>query len=109
MCNLEYLANELSGGDATISILFTPKFHCELAGEGIEYCWGATKQIFRKSPLMKRRSWDAFQNSVKECLGKTNVDMCQRFLAKAQGYMLGCHHQALETEDGRREEVKSFE
>jgi hypothetical protein len=27
---------------------------------------------------------------------------------KAQGYMLGYHHQVLETEDGR-EEVKSFD
>jgi hypothetical protein len=43
MCDLEYLAKELGGRDATITILFTPKYHCELAGEGIEYCWGATK------------------------------------------------------------------
>jgi hypothetical protein len=34
--------------------------------------------------------------------------MCRQFSAKARGYMLGYHHQALETEDGR-EEVKSFE
>jgi hypothetical protein len=51
---LEYFAKELGGRDATISILFTPKYHCELAGEGIEYCWGATKQIFRKLPLKKK-------------------------------------------------------
>ena len=31
-----------------------------------------------------------------------------RFWGKAQGCMLGYHHQALEAEDGR-EEVKSFE
>jgi hypothetical protein len=37
-----------------------------------------------------------------------NIDMCLQFSAKAQGYMLGYHHQVLETEDGR-EEVKSFE
>jgi hypothetical protein len=54
MCDLEYLTKELGGRDATISILFTPKYHCELAGEGIEYCWGATKQIFRKLPLKKK-------------------------------------------------------
>jgi hypothetical protein len=108
MCDLEYLVKELGGRDATISILFTPKHHCELAGEGIEYCWGATKRIFRKLPLKKRKYWDSFKTSVGECLGKINIIMCQRFSAKVRGYMLGYHHQALETEDGR-EEVKSFE
>jgi hypothetical protein len=34
--------------------------------------------------------------------------MCQQFSGNARGYMLGYHHQALETEDGR-EEVKSSE
>jgi hypothetical protein len=57
MCDLEYLAKELGGRDATISILFTPKYHCELAGEDIEYCWGAMKRIFRKLPLKKMSLW----------------------------------------------------
>jgi tRNA(Phe) wybutosine-synthesizing methylase Tyw3 len=59
-------------------------------------------------PLKKKESWDSFKTSVGECLGKINIDMCQQFSAKARGYRLGYHHQALETEDGR-EEVKSFE
>ena len=108
MSDLEHLAKELGGRDATICIVFTPKYHCELAGEGIEYCWGAAKRLYRKLPLKKRRSWDSFRTSVLECLSQINVGMCRRFSAKARGYMLGYHHQALETEDGR-EEVKSFE
>ncbi len=108
MSDLQHLAKELGGRDLTISILFTPKYHCELAGEGIEYCWGAAKRLYRKLPLKKRRSWDSFRTSVLECLSQINVGMCRRFSAKARGYMLGYHHQALETEDGR-EEVKSFE
>ena len=43
--DLEHLATELSQHDATINILFTPKYHCELAGEGIEYCWGAETNL----------------------------------------------------------------
>jgi hypothetical protein len=55
MCDLEFLAKELGGRDATISILFTSKYHCELAGEAIqEYCWGAAKRIFRKLPVKKK-------------------------------------------------------
>ena len=100
MSDLEHLAKELGGRDATICIVFTPKYHCELAGEGIEYCWGAAKKIYRKLPLKKKRSWESFRTSVLESLTKINVDMCRQFLAKARGYMLGYHHQALETEEG---------
>jgi hypothetical protein len=106
--DLEHLATELSGREATISILFTPKYHCELAGEGIEYCWGAAKRIYRKLPLKDRRSWESFRNSVVACLSQVNITMCRRFSGKARGYMLGYRHQALEAEEGR-EEVKSFE
>jgi hypothetical protein len=52
--NLEHLATKLSGRDTTMSILFTPKYHCELAGEGIEYYWGAAKQMYRKLPSIKK-------------------------------------------------------
>jgi hypothetical protein len=106
--DLEHLATELSGRHKTISILFTPKYHCKLAGEGIEYCWGAAKRMYRKLPLIKKKSWESFRKSVAVCLSKVNIEMCRQFLGKAQGYMLGYHHQALEVEDGR-EEVKSFE
>jgi hypothetical protein len=47
MCDLEYLAKELGERDATISmILFTRKYHCELAGEGIEYCCRAQQNEY---------------------------------------------------------------
>jgi hypothetical protein len=106
--DLEHLATELSGRDTTISILFNPKYHCELAGEGIEYCWGAAKRMYRKLPLNQKKSWESFRKSVAVCLSKVNIEMCRQFSGKAQGYMLGYHHQVLEVEDGR-EEVKSFE
>jgi hypothetical protein len=106
--DLEHLAAELSGRETTISILFTPKYHCELAGEGIEYCWGEAKQMYIKLPLNKKKSWESFRKCVAVCLSKVNIEMCRQFLVKARGYMLGYHHRALEAEDGR-EEVKSFE
>ena len=40
--DLEVLCNEISiNSPCSSNILFTPKFHCELAGEVIEYVWGA--------------------------------------------------------------------
>jgi len=34
-------------------IWFTPKYHCEIAGEGVEYMWGYCKRLFRRVPLAK--------------------------------------------------------
>ena len=37
-CDLEHLCDRLSERNSnSCSVIFTPKFHCELAGEGIEY------------------------------------------------------------------------
>jgi hypothetical protein len=101
--DLEHLATELSGRDATILIIFTPKYHCELAGEGIKYCWGTAKRIYQKLPLKDRRSWESFRNSVAACLSQVNITICQQFMGKVRGgYMLGYCHQALEAEEGRK-------
>ncbi len=32
----------------------TPKCHCELAGEGIEYTWGSSKNYYRRLPLKEK-------------------------------------------------------
>ena len=32
-----------------------PKCHCELAGEGIEYSWGCSKNKYRLLPLSEKR------------------------------------------------------
>ena len=47
--DIEYLCKEMGINSlCCIGILFTPKFHCELAGEGIEYSWGAAKRFYRQ-------------------------------------------------------------
>ena len=39
--DIEELVNEVSCNHLYTSVtLFTPKFHCKLAGDGIEYPWG---------------------------------------------------------------------
>ena len=35
------------GSELGVSVTITPKFHAELAGEGIEYSWGVTKGVYR--------------------------------------------------------------
>ena len=39
--DIEQLCEEISiNKDYEAKILLTPKFHCEIAGEGVEYSWG---------------------------------------------------------------------
>jgi hypothetical protein len=74
-------AIELSGRDTTISLLFTPKYHCELVGEGIEYCWGAAKRMYQKLPrLNENKSWESFRKSVAVCLSQVNIEMLHAWL-----------------------------
>ena len=48
--DLEHLCSDLLTSSRTITITFTPKFHCEIAGERIEYAWGLAKKYYRRIP-----------------------------------------------------------
>ena len=34
-----------------IKILLTPKYHCEISGEGVEYDWDVIKKNLEHSPV----------------------------------------------------------
>jgi hypothetical protein len=38
--SMENLMSQLTINDSNVEIMYTPKYHCEIAGEGIEYSWG---------------------------------------------------------------------
>jgi hypothetical protein len=66
--DLEYMVKELGlelNTDCMFCILITPKYHCEMAGEGIEISWGAGKHCYQKLPVQERKSFAGFQQSVK--------------------------------------------
>jgi hypothetical protein len=46
----KHILKTLSGEECTVIILVTPKFHCEVAGEGIKYDWGLSKRDYRSLP-----------------------------------------------------------
>ena len=56
MTALQHVGSQLS-----ISVIITPKFHAELAGEGVEYSWGIVKGIYRRKPLESKKSEEAFK------------------------------------------------
>ena len=51
-----------------VTVNQTPKCHCELAGEGIEYSWGCTKNAYHQKPLSDKRSKEKFRETVRKCL-----------------------------------------
>lgn len=64
----------------------SPKGHCELAGNGIEYCWGKAKYFFRRSK--RARTGDAFQSLIDDALSEENLPLnrVRKFARKARTY-----------------------
>ncbi|KAG7357902.1 hypothetical protein IV203_014515 [Nitzschia inconspicua] len=92
LTHLQVMANELK-----VQVMFTPKFHAEMAGEGIEYSWGFAKGSYRRKPLQKKRKRSDFEDLVDEC---TNVETeltkarIRRFSARARAYLCTYHYLA---------------
>jgi hypothetical protein len=89
--DLQHLFAKLSEETCTISIEFTPKYHCEIAGEGIEYCWGSSNKIQRVLLLKDRRKVEGFINSVKCYLKRVTPVRMRQFARRARKYMLAYH------------------
>jgi hypothetical protein len=68
----------------------TPKFHAELAGEGIEYSWACSKAEYRRLPVAAKKGRDNFKLHVRECTDPaTTLDkkrVCL-FAARARAYI----------------------
>ena len=56
------------GQDLGVTIDCTPKCHCELAGEGIEYAWGFSKNYYRTLSLSDKKGKQNFLNAVSKCI-----------------------------------------
>jgi hypothetical protein len=48
----------------------TPKYHPELAGEGIGYCWGCTRKYYRCLLLEGKRKKEKFMGSMRKSLSR---------------------------------------
>jgi hypothetical protein len=69
----------------------SPVAHPEIAGEGVEYVWGAGKIYYRSRPLKEKRSLGGFMKLVKYLLSDAilSKDRVQSFARHARQYMLG--------------------
>jgi hypothetical protein len=89
--DLQHLVAQLSEETCMITIEFTPKYHCEITGEGIKYCWGFSKTIQWRLPLKDRHKVEGFMKSVKCCLKRATPVRMRRFARRARKYMLAYH------------------
>jgi hypothetical protein len=92
LTHLQVLAKELQ-----VQVLFTPKFHAEMAGEGIEYSWGHSKGLYRRKPLQRKRKRASFEALVDECTDVHTVmthERVRKFSARARAYLCTYHYLA---------------
>ena len=68
--------------------LLSPKGHPEMAGQGVEYCWGKAKQYYRRHNTMDNKT---FKQRVKVCMDATVLDMerVRKFARRARAYRNG--------------------
>jgi hypothetical protein len=56
MAALQHVGHKLG-----VSVIITPKFHAEMAGEGIKYSWGVAKSLYRRMPLDSKKGKSSFK------------------------------------------------
>jgi hypothetical protein len=56
----EEMALQNLGAQLGVQVQLTPKFHAELAGEGVEYSWAHMKAYYRRLPLSQKKGRDNF-------------------------------------------------
>jgi hypothetical protein len=86
--DLQHLADTLSDSATNVDVMFTPKYHCEMAGEGIEYAWGFVKKTYRKLPMSMKKKAVSFFKALRKCLEGVDVDRARKFSRRARKYML---------------------
>ena len=63
--------------------MMSPKCHPELAGHGIEYCWGAAKMYYRRHNDLNAKTFD---RRVQESLKAVNRRHVHMFERRARAY-----------------------
>ena len=58
------------GKELGVLVIISPKFHAEMAGEGIEYSWGVSKCVNWGMPLDLKKGKASFKAFVNECTSR---------------------------------------
>jgi len=79
--------------DLGVCVNRTPKCHCKLAGEGIEYAWACSKKKDRSILLENKRGKENFVSRVRSCISREHItrERAQKFAKRARRYIMGYH------------------
>ena len=100
---LEYIARLLG-----VTVDFTPKFHAELAGEGIEYLWAYSKGYYRRCPMKEKKGRESFKKLVRKCTDPKEAltrDRAIKFSGRSRSYI--CTYYWLELQERKRSEQEA--
>jgi len=98
----ELSALQLLGQEIGVLVDAMPKYHAELAGEGIEYSWGYSKGVYRRAPLSDKKGRQNFFNLVERCcdpvIHLTN-ERVRKMAKRARSYICTYHYLAVQKND----------
>ena len=83
---LQYRASQLG-----VTVECSPKFHPEIAGEGVEFCWALGKNTYRTHGVEEKRTKSKYLQLVKKCTCSETVITMQevrKFRRRTRRYML---------------------
>ena len=86
---LQYRAEQLG-----VNIDCSPKYHPEIAREGIEFCWGIAKNFYRTRRLQDKKRRENWLKLVSECTCNKSVitiSSVRKFGRRIRRYMLAYH------------------
>ena len=75
-------------GEPTLKMLTSPKYHCELAGEGVEFSWGFMKRHFRNLSLNEKNTKEKFNKAVRSSVELVSVQNVRMFAGRCRRYMV---------------------
>ena len=75
-------------GEPTLKMFTSPKYHCELAGDGVEFSWGFMKRHFRNLSLNKKNTKEKFNKAVRDSVELVSVQNVRMFAGRCRRYMV---------------------
>jgi len=88
---MEVLLEDLSKkslNNQKVELLVSPKYHCELAGEGVEYAWAVMKKYYRRKALEEKNTKKKFEKVVREAVQSVKQSSVELFAARCRRYMI---------------------
>ncbi len=91
----EETALQCLGTQMGVTVQLTPKFHAELAGEGVEYSRSHAKAFYRRVSVSKKKDSENFKQLEKECTCPVTVltkDRIEKFASRTRAYICSYHY-----------------